>query len=250
MIDCYVVEDEKSALVRIIELIEKHSRLNLVGYSHTAHKAIEEIERLNPRLLFLDMELPDMNGLDILKVLKSNPLIIFSTAYDRYAVDAFNFNAVDFLLKPFSNERFEQAVERVAQQSDTSQNIQLELSQFLNNLKFKAEWLTRIPSRIGSKIFVLNVNDIIYFSSQDKVVLAYIHDDSFIINYTLEELQNRLNPDHFFRIHRSTIVNMDYIQSIEPLLGGTYLMSVKDKKKSKLQVSRSAGRIIRERFNW
>lgn len=250
MIKCYIVEDEEPTLHQLIERVNRHEALYLTGFSASAEKAILEIERYKPQLLFLDMELPDLNGLDIIKVIQVKPNIIFTTAYDRYAVDAFNYEAVDFLLKPYSEERFNQAVDKVVKRIDRHPDLHLELQNLLRHWKPQTEFLTRIPSRIGDKIFVLNVEDIVYFNSKDKVVFAHRDHDYFIINFTLDELQNRLNPENFFRIHRSTIVNLDYIQTIEPLIGGTYVMTVKDKNRSQLQVSRNAGKAIRSHFNW
>ena len=114
----------------------------------------------------------------------------------------------------------------------------------------QADYLIRIPSKIGDKIYIINEDDIVYITSEDKLVFAYLNETKYLINYTLEQLQSRLNPDKFFRIHRSTIVNMDYVKTIETWFAGGYRMIVKDKNKTELTISRSAGKLLRQKLGW
>jgi len=163
----------------------------------------------------------------------------------------FEHDAVDFLLKPFSAGRFEQAVEKALHKDQpVPQALAERLQDIFTRLPGQLEYLTRLPAKVGDKIYILKADNIVYFKSEDKVVTAYLNDDYFIVNYTLDELQNRLNPRQFIRIHRSTITNLNYVQTIEPLLGGTYLMKMNDKKQTELNVSRSAAKTIREKLGW
>ncbi len=241
----FVVEDEAPARERLLAFIDAHPNLIAVGWSDTGKQALETIPRLQPDVIFLDVHLPDISGLDVLKLLPEKPQVIFSTAYDQYAVQAFEYNAVDYLLKPYSYERFEQAINKLQQRQQQGRSLQ-EVTQTIRN----QYPLQRIPAKVGERIYLLPIQDIVYFASEDKVVVAYLEDKSYIINYTLEELERRLDPDQFFRIHRSTIVNLNYVHTIEPYFSGSYIMKVKDKKHSELAISRNAARRLRQKLGW
>jgi len=250
MISCLIVEDEAAARQRLAAMIQKHNLLQLAGQAASGREAIRQIDALRPQLIFLDVHLPDISGLDILKVLQHKPLIIFTTAYDQYAVQAFEHNALDYLLKPFSEQRFMIAVEKAIGRLTNASASEAAEYDFLQQTPGRLELLTRLPAKVGDKIYLLNAQDIVYFGSSQKVVTAHLQKDYFIVNYTLDELQARLDGDMFFRIHRSTIVNLNFVQTIEPLFGGTYLMKMKDSKHTELNVSRNAGRVIRQRLGW
>ena len=247
----FIVEDEAPALERLETLVKSNPNLELAGSASKGKEAIEKIETLHPDLLFLDVHLPDISGLDILKVVHWKPRVIFTTAYDQYALQAFEHDAIDFLLKPFSRERFEHAVQKALQKAPAARHIDAgQLQDLLSKLPVQMDKLTHIPSKIGAKIYILKTADIVYFKSEDKVVTAYLTDNRYIVNYTLDELQQRLDSSQFIRIHRSTIVNLNFVHSIEPLLGGTYLMKMADRNRTELNVSRSAAKIIREQLGW
>ena len=251
MIRTFIVEDELPAMQRLKNLVESHIQLLLAGSANKGKEALQQIEQLKPQLIFLDIHLPDISGLDILKVLSYQPLVIFTTAYDRYAVQAFEHDAVDFLLKPFSKERFEQAVEKALLKRNSFDAVFGEqLKNLFARLPARMDYLTRIPAKIGDKIYILKSDEIVFFKSEDKVVTAHLDSEYFIVNYTLDELQARLNPQQFIRIHRSTIANLNFVQTIEPLLGGIYVMKMNDKKRSELNVSRNAAKTVREKLGW
>lgn len=246
----YIVEDEKPALERLAEFITKYSEFHIVGYSESGEKAAEEIDKLKPDLVFLDIQLTDITGIDVLHLISWKPLVIFTTAYNEYAIQAFDLQAIDYLLKPFSEERFKIAVEKALKQLNGQGDNITQFKQLLNEWKPQSDYMTRIPSKIGDKIYIINEDDIVYITSEDKLVFAYLTESKYLINYTLEQLQSRLNPDKFFRIHRSTIVNMDYVKTIESWFAGGYRMIVKDKNKTELTISRSAGKLLRQKLGW
>jgi len=250
MIRTIIIEDEKPARERLTALIDVHPKLELLTQCSSGNEAILQIANLKPDLIFLDIHLPDISGLDILKVLEYQPSIIFTTAYDKYAINAFEHNAVDFLLKPFSEDRFSQAVQKAVSQTSENDNINTQMQNILAKWQQPDQYLSRIPAKLGERIFILKSVEIIYFQSKDKVVTAYQQKDYFIINYTLDELQNRLDPEQFIRIHRATIVNLNNVHTIEPLFGGAYLMKMNDKNKTELNVSRNAGKMIRDKLGW
>ncbi len=250
MIRAFIVEDEQPALERLRDLINEIADVEIIGSNPSGKEAVQQIDSLKPDLLFLDIHLTDISGIDVLRLISHQPAIIFTTAYNQYAIEAFELRAVDYLLKPFSKERFEEAVDKVREKLQPDQNMTSTFKQLLQSWQPGKDYLTRIPSRIGDKIYILPDDEIVYFKSEDKVVFAYLADSDFIVNYTLEELQNRLHPDKFFRIHRSTIVNLNYVKTIEAWFGGGYKMKVKDKRNTELTISRSAGRLLREKLGW
>lgn len=246
----YIVEDEKPAQERLEKFISTIAEFELIGFSESGKKAAIEIDSLKPDLIFLDIQLTDITGIDVLHLISHKPLVIFTTAYNDYAIQAFDLQAIDYLLKPFSEDRFHIAVEKALKQlGGENENIN-QFKKLLNDWKPKNDYVTRIPSKIGDKIYIINEDDIVYITSEDKLVFAYLFETKYLINYTLEQLQSRLNPDKFFRIHRSTIVNMDYVKTIETWFAGGYRMIVKDKNKTELTISRSAGKLLRQKLSW
>jgi DNA-binding LytR/AlgR family response regulator len=250
MIRAFIVEDEHPALQRLQEFLQRIPDIEIVGSEGSGKKASDQIEAVRPDLLFLDIHLSDISGIDLLHLLSHQPLVIFTTAYDKYAIEAFELRAVDYLLKPFSEERLKEAVGRARERLTANEAPAEGIMQLLSNWNPQKDYLTRIPSKIGDKIYVLPDDDVVYFASEDKLVFAYLIDAKFMLNYTLEQLQNRLDPDKFFRIHRSTIVNLNYVKTIEAWFGGGYKMKVKDKKNTELTISRSAGRALRDKLGW
>jgi two-component system, LytTR family, response regulator len=246
----YVVEDEKPARARLEKFISKYHEFELIGFSDSGKKAALDIEAFKPDLIFLDIQLTDITGIDLLHLLSWKPLVIFTTAFNEYAIQAFDLQAIDYLLKPFSEERFNIAVDKALKQLSGEKDNIHQFKQLLNDWKPQADYLTRIPSKIGDKIYIINEDDIVYITSEDKLVFAYLFETKYLVNYTLEQLKSRLNPDKFFRIHRSTIVNMDYVKTIETWFAGGYRMIVKDKNKTELTISRSAGKLLRQKLGW
>ncbi len=250
MISCLIVEDERAARQRLADMIQRHALLQLTGQAATGREAIRQIDALRPQLIFLDVQLPDISGLDILRVLQHKPLIIFTTAFDQYAVQAFEHSALDYLLKPFSEQRFNIAMEKAVGRLTNEAAAAASDYDVFKQPPAQLAVLKRIPAKVGDKIYLLNAEDVVYFGASKKVVAAHLQKDEYIVNYTLDELQTRLDGDIFLRIHRSTIVNLNYVQTIEPLFGGAYLMKMNDSKHSELNVSRNAGKVIRQRLGW
>jgi DNA-binding LytR/AlgR family response regulator len=246
----YVVEDEQPALKRLLGMLRNINHLQISGYSESGLKAIEEIERLKPDIVFLDVHLSDISGIDILPLINHKPQLIFATAFDSYAVQAFEIQAVDYLLKPFSEKRLRDAVEKALSRLQSVTGGFNEIKQLLTQWQPQNDFLERIPSKIGDKIYILNEDDIIYFASEEKYLFANLFEKKYLINFTLEQLELRLNPEKFFRIHRSIIVNLNYISTIEALFSGSYSAAVKDKKNTKLNVSRLAGKRLKEKLGW
>jgi len=250
MIRAMIIEDEKPAVERLKSLLKKIGTIELIDTCFSGQEAVRLIDSKKPELIFLDIHLHDMSGIDLLPLISHKPLTIFTTAYNQYAIQAFELQAVDYLLKPFSLERLQEAVRRAAEKLNSSISIETELNNLLTRWAPQQDYLKRIPSKIGDKIYILNDDQIIYFDTEDKLIFAHLDDSKFLVNYKMEELQARLDPDKFFRIHRSTIVNLNYVKTIEAWFAGGYMMTVRDKQSTKLTISRSAGRTLRQKLGW
>lgn len=250
MITAYIVEDETPARQRLREFLRDIPDIKTVGESGSGKQAVLEIDRLQPDLLFLDIHLPDISGIDVLHLLNHRPEVIFTTAYDQYAIKAFELQATDYLLKPFSRERFLESVQRVREKMSDGSRTTAKQRDPLPFPESGQPHLRRIASRVGDKIYLLPDDDIVYFSSENKLVFACLEESKYILNYTLEQLEERLDSEKFFRIHRATIVNLNYVHKIEAWFGGGYKMTVRDKKHSELTISRSAAKALREKLGW
>ena len=226
MIRAIIVEDEKPALDRINGFIKSIPDLVVIASTNSGHTAAELIDDEKPDLVFLDIHLTDISGIDLIHLITHNPMIIFTTAYNQYAIQAFEIQAIDYLLKPFSLERLELAVDRARDKISKGISSNENIRQLLSQWSPQRDYLKRIPSKIGDRIYIINDDEIVYFASDQKLVFAHLDDTKYLVNYKLEELNARLDPEKFFRIHRSTIVNLNYVQTIEAWFGGSYKMKV------------------------
>ncbi len=250
MIRVIIVEDEKPALDRLSGFVEKIPDLEVIGLTGSGKAAADMIDEMRPDLIFLDIHLVDISGIDLFHMIDHKPMVIFTTAYNQYAIQAFELQAIDYLLKPFSRERLELAVSRARKRIESNVSADKSIKDLLSKWAPQQDHLRRIPSKIGDKIYILNDDQIIYFNAENKLLFAHLEDSKYLVNYKLDELQARLDPEKFFRIHRSTIVNLNYVLTIEAWFAGGYIMKVRDKNKTELNISRSAGKALRQKLGW
>ena len=250
MIRVIIIEDEKPALDRLRKFLESLPDIDIIDTTDSGKIAAALIDELKPDLIFLDIHLSDISGIDLIHLISYKPLIIFTTAYNQYAIKAFELQAIDYLLKPFSLERLKLAVKRAKETVEGNLHSEQNIKNLLAQWSPQKDYLKRIPSKIGDRIYIINEDDIVYFASEQKLVFAFLKDTKYLINYKLEELTTRLDPEKFFRIHRSTIVNLNYVQTIEAWFGGGYKMKVSDKQTTELTISRTAGKLLRQKLGW
>ncbi len=250
MIRTLIIEDEKPALDRIRGFLATLPDIEILDSTDSGKIAAALIDELKPDLIFLDIHLSDISGIDLFHLISYKPLVIFTTAYNQYAIRAFEVQAIDYLLKPFSLERLKVAVNRAKETLDGNLSSEQNIKNLLSKWSPQKDYLKRIPSKIGDKIYIINEDKIVYFASDQKLVFAHLEDTKYLVNYKLEELSARLDPEKFFRIHRSTIVNLNYVQTIEAWFGGGYKMKVRDKQKTELTISRAAGKLLRQKLGW
>lgn len=221
MVRAIIVDDEAPARERITRFLSKFDEIDVIGWASNGKEAVTMIEGRNPDLVFLDIQMPDIDGFEVLRLIKSQPIVIFVTAYDEYAIRAFEVNALDYLLKPFSFERFEKAIRRAKEEIRRKENFSSKVSKLLGTLERR--YLERIAVREGGRIFVIDVRrGIDYIRSEKGSVLIYTKREKHIVNYTLDELEHRLDPELFFRSHRTTLVNLNRIKEIIPWFSGRY----------------------------
>lgn len=243
-----IVDDEAPARERVRKLISDNSLIELIGEAEDGIKAVEAIEELNPDLVLLDIQMPWLDGFGVIKMLQNPPLIIFVTAYDEYAIQAFEVNALDYLLKPFTRTRLERAIERAYQEFSKRTNFSAKLDALFETLKEKPRYLERIAVRKGSRLFITDVSDIDWFGAESGLIFIHTKEEKYITNYTLEELESRLNPNMFFRAHRSAIVNLSKIKEIIPWFAGSH--KIRLTTGAEVDLSRNQAKELRKIIKW
>jgi len=209
---CIVVDDEPLARLRLRDQILDVPWLECVGEAADGTAAIRVIDSLRPEIVFLDIELPGLSGLEVLGRVRHRPAVIFTTAFDRYAVAAFELSAVDYLLKPFGRARFEAAIDRVRQGldvADPGRGVE-RARQALSS----SERLQRLFVRERGKIVPIALHVIERFEAQDDYVLVHVAGRRHLVHVTLSDLERRLDPECFLRVHRSHIVNVDHVAEL------------------------------------
>jgi two-component system, LytTR family, response regulator len=248
-IRAYVVDDERLAVKRLTRLLAATGRVELAGASIDAEEALAFL-RANPvDVLFLDIQMPGISGFELLDRLNVDPLVVFTTAYDRYALDAFTVSSVDYLLKPIAPDRLSRAldkVERFIQTRQAGPDVRT-LARELAAQLAPGHRLERIASRVGERTTVLEVARITYVFSKDKLTYAVVGGREHAIDFTLADLDQRLDPRRFVRIHRATIVNTAFVQELYPGVDGV-IVRLRDDKKTELSVSRDRVRDLKARL--
>lgn len=243
-----IVDDEAPARERLRKLLAGNDMIELIGEAADGIKAVELIEGKDPDLVLLDIQMPGLDGFEVVKMLENPPCIIFVTAYDQYAIQAFEVNALDYLLKPFTKIRLERAIERAYEELSKRTTFSAKIDALFKTLKGQPRYLERIAVRAKGKIFVIDVTDIDWVSAEKGPILIHLGDESYRTNYTLEELEKRLNPNTFFRSHRSVIINLTKIEEIIPWFSGSYRIRLTSG--AKVELSRAQAKKLRQIINW
>jgi DNA-binding LytR/AlgR family response regulator len=246
-----VVDDEKLARDRLIGFLAKVDGVKVIGHAINGVEAVERIEQDQPDLVFLDVQMPGMDGFDVLKSLsRPAPHVVFATAYDEYAIRAFEVQAVDYLLKPFARARVEEAIGRVRTRLDHGTpglDVEAMLKRLENNRK---DHVRQVPVHAGRRILLLPVEDVLWFGVEYRLVYAHTAERAYMTNFTLRDLEERLDPDAFFRAHKASLVNMRQVREIVPWFGGRYKLVMKDGAASEVAVSRAQARELRTKLRW
>jgi len=247
-----IVDDEPLARERLRKLLAQETDIELVAECSDGREAIKAIKKESPDLVFLDVQMPEVNGFGVIAALQSGamPMIVFVTAYDKFALQAFEVHALDYLLKPFDRERFQKALERARGQLQKrpSHDLHARLSSLLDDVqvaKEKAEpkYLDRLAVKTEGRVVLLKTDDVDWIEAADNYVGLHIGNESHLHRETMSALETKLSPEKFLRISRSTMVNVERIKELQPLFHGDYVVILRNG--TKLTLSRN----YREKLN-
>ena len=224
-IKALIVDDEPLARDRIREMLKEHPEVEVIGEARNGQEAVDFVANQNPDLVFLDIQMPDLDGFDVLQKLDAAqlPLIIFVTAYDQYALRAFDVHAVDYLTKPFDRERFAEAIDHAkvfmkgAREPDTARILNM-----LQELRAGSRYLERFAIKNGETLFFVRAVDVNAIEAQGNYVRLNLANSSHLLRDTLNNIESQINPRMFVRIHRRTIVNIDRIKEVQTWARGEY----------------------------
>jgi two-component system LytT family response regulator len=221
-----IVDDEPLARERLTNLLQPLEDIEIVGQCRDGEEAITAIHDFTPDLVFLDIQMPNVNGFDVIDAVGSDrmPLVIFVTAYDQHALRAFQVRALDYLLKPFDRDRFNEALQRARKQleRDETGDIGRRLLALVKDLRRDQPRTDRLVVKSGGRLFFLRADEIDWVEAAGNYVRLHVGNTSHLLRETMTAMESRLDPEKFFRIHRCRIVNMDRIQELQPWLNGEY----------------------------
>jgi two-component system response regulator LytT len=254
-INTIIVDDEKPAREELAFLLKAFPEINLIGQGKNGLDAVNLIKEHSPDLVFLDVQMPGLDGFGVLKKLVERkpkvPHVVFATAFDHYAVQAFDVNAVDYVLKPFDKARIAKAIQRARREIETQVSPTERLEQLVNQLGAAKQ--TTSPSKIlvksQQRLLLVDAEDLIFASIEGGLISAVAKDVEGSSNYrTLEELFDALQSESFWRPHRSYLVNIHHIKEVVPWFKSSFMLKMNDKKQSEIPVSRQQTKRLRELF--
>lgn len=222
MIKTVIIDDEPLAVELVKEHLSAYPEFHVVATCQNGFEGVKAIHEHQPSLIFLDVQMPKINGFEMLELLDDPPAVIFTTAYDEYALKAFEVHALDYLLKPFSKERFANALSRYLQQGAAYESREM-----AEGAKYFPGSAQRVVLKDRNKIKIIPFQDIRYLEANDDYVNIYTHEGRFLKNKTLSSFEDFLDPLSFIRIHRSYIVRINEITKIEPYERGSYVLKLK-----------------------
>ena len=236
-IKAVIVEDSRLARNELKELIKNHPEIEIIGEAENVDSGFELIQETQPDLLFLDINMPEKDGFELLEMLDKVPITIFTTAFDEYAIKSFEYNALDYLLKPINPKRFAQAIEKVGQnltEKEEKNNKKLTLS-------------NQIFIRDGEKCWLVKIADIYLFEVDGNYTKIFFQDEKAVINKSLNQIEEKLPEDFFFRANRNQIINVEYINKIDPWFSGNLLVHLP--KEIKVEISRRQTNNFKEKLS-
>ena len=239
------MDDEPWARKRIATLLKSEPDIEIVGECCDGINAVRKISELSPDLVFLDVQMPEGNGFEVMEAVgvKEMPAVIFVTAYDKYALQAFDANALDYLLKPFEEERFQKALARARVQLEQGKNNSQILQAFVASLRESGKYLSRLAVKSRGRIIFLQVAEIDWLEASGNYVTLHVGREEHLLRTTMNALEPKLDSSQFARIHRSRMVNLDRMKELQPWFQGEQVLLLKDGTKL------TVGRAFRERLD-
>ena len=239
-----IVDDEPWARKRIATLLKSESDVEIVGECAGGEEAIRAITSSTPDLVFLDVQMPEVDGFEVLEAVSPQhmPLVIFATAYDRYAIQAFDAEAIDYLLKPFDEERFNKALTRARNEWKSKVSSETVFSKLLESVRPKQHYVNRLVANSGGRVLFLKLADIDWIEASGNYVTLHSGKECHMVRTTMNALEPRLDPAQFVRIHRRSIVNSDRVREMQPLFRGQRVLLLKN------GTQLNVGRVFRARL--
>lgn len=236
-----IVDDEELARQMLREFLSAHQEIEIAAECANGFEAVKAVTELKPDLIFLDIQMPKLDGFEVLELIGTDRAVVFVTAYDEYAIRAFDIHAVDYLLKPFGAERFETALQRARQRLGGKLPVPAELS---SSARPPSQPLERIVVRDGTRVFIIPIAKLDYAEAQDDYVALVSEGKKHLKQQTISSLEGILDPSRFLRIHRSYIVNLEKVTKVEPYSKDNYMVVLSNG--TQLPVSRSGYARLRE----
>ena len=247
-----LVDDEPLARTRLARLLGATGRVEIVGQAGDAEQALAALARVSADVVFLDIRMPGLSGLELVERLPRGLCVVFTTAYDQHALEAFEANAVDYLLKPIEPRRLDRALDR-AERLRADPALGSVTAALVERLAASlrsgpAPFLRRVPFRTRDGVQFLDVERITHCTARDRLTHAVTAGAAHVVDYGLADLEAKLDPAKFLRIHRATLLNLDHLDEIQPWPGGRLLVRLKDAKRTELEVARDRVQALKERL--
>ena len=248
MIRAFVVDDERLAVDRLCRMLEATGRVAVVGSATDPVQALTELRARSVDVIFLDVQMPELSGFDLLARLDADTPVVFTTAYDQYAIEAFAVNSVDYLLKPIEPARLDRALDKLQRLTGDSRPDVRVLARELAAHLAPGRKLERIASRVADRTIILDVARVSHVVARDKLTFAALGGREHVVDYTLAQLEQRLDPRRFVRVHRGAMVNVAFVDEIYPDVDGGIVARLKDERKTEISVARDRVKNLKERL--
>lgn len=263
----FLVDDEPLALKRLGRLLAATGRVEIAGSAADPEAALAFLSHHDVDVLFLDIQMPGMDGFELLSRLPAQPMVVFTTAYDQYALKAFEVNSIDYLLKPVEAQQLERALKKLersrgAAGSTAAGRAPAPQQEWMRQPEFRdllaqlsaalrapqAEFPDRVASRVGERVQFIEMARVTHFFAQDKLTFAAAGGKAHSVDFSIAELEQKLDPKKWVRIHRGTLLNLAWVQELDAWFGGRALVRLKDEKRTELTVARDRVRALKERL--
>ena len=245
-----IVDDEAPARAKVRRYLGEYDEVEIVGEAENGTEAVERIAELHPDLVFLDVQMPELDGFGVLEALEGEPLpvVVFVTAYDEYAIRAFDVHAVDYLLKPFDEDRFRVALGRARSRlgERRTETLDQRLEAVLAELRAREQYADRLLVKSDGRVTVVQVEDVDWIEAADNYARVHTARGRYLVREPIKTLERKLNPRHFARVHRSAIVNLARVRELQPMFGGEYVIILSTG--AKLTLSRGYRDAFRDRL--
>jgi two-component system, LytTR family, response regulator len=244
----FIVDDERLGVERLKRLLHESGRVEVVGSTTDPEAAVAQLRTQAVDVLFLDVQMPALSGFELLARLDVDIPVVFTTAYDQYAIEAFSVNSVDYLLKPIEPARLGRALDKLQRFAGDARPDVRALAQELAAHLTPGRRVERIASRIGERTIVLDVARISHVVAKEKLTFATLGGREHVVAYTLAQLEQRLDPRRFVRVHRSALINLAFVDELYPDVDGGLAVRLKDERKTEIGVARDRVRDLKERL--